>query len=60
MNDPRVSALICAAVAAWLGYTIFSPTEAPSQILSIMQWVFFICAIAGVIAAVARIVRERG
>jgi len=25
-----------------------------------MQWVFFICAIAGVIAAVARIVRERG
>jgi TRAP-type C4-dicarboxylate transport system permease small subunit len=60
MSDPRISALICSAVAAWLAYSIFSPGEAPSPIVSIMQWVFFVCAVAGVIAAVVRIVRERG
>ena len=59
MNDPRISAVICSLVAAWLAYSIFSPDEAPNQIVSIMQWVFFLCAIAGVVAAVARIVRER-
>lgn len=59
MNDPRISAVICSLVAAWLAYSIFSPSEAPSQIVSIMQWVFFLCAIAGVVAAVVRIVRER-
>jgi hypothetical protein len=57
MNDPRVSAIICGLVALWLGYTIFFAAEAPSQILSIMQWVFFICAIAGLAAAVARMTR---
>ena len=60
MNDPRISALICGLVAAWLGYTIFSAAEAPSGILAFMQWLFFFCAIAGLIAAVVRIVRERG
>ena len=59
MNDPRISALICAAVAAWLAYTIFSPNQAPNHILVITQWVFFLCAVAGVVAAVVRIVRER-
>lgn len=59
MNNPRISALICALVAAWLGYTIFSATEAPSTFLLVAQWTFFIVALAGLRAALARIMRER-
>ena len=58
MNDPRISALICAAVAAWLGYTIFSASEAPSTFLLVAQWTFFILALAGLGAALARLMRE--
>nr|WP_295886983.1 hypothetical protein [uncultured Devosia sp.] len=59
MNDPRISALICAAVAIWLGYTIFSATEAPSTFLLVAQWTFFLVALAGLGAALARILRGR-
>jgi membrane protein DedA with SNARE-associated domain len=59
MNDPRISALICAAVAAWLGYTIFSASEAPSTFLLVAQWTFFVLALAGLGAALARLMRER-
>lgn len=58
MSDPRISALICAAVAAWLGYSIFSATEAPSTFLLVAQWTFFIVALAGLGAALARILRR--
>ncbi|MBE0581371.1 hypothetical protein [Devosia sp.] len=59
MNDPRVSALICAAVAIWLGYTIFFAAEAPSTFLLVAQWTFFLVALAGLSAALARILRGR-
>lgn len=59
MNDPRLSAIICAAVAAWLGYTIFSAAEAPSTFLMVLQWTFFIVALAGLGAALARLMRGR-
>jgi membrane protein DedA with SNARE-associated domain len=60
MNDPRISALICAAVAAWLGYTIFFSADAPSTFLVVVQWTFFVVALLGAIAAVIRILRENG
>lgn len=59
MNDPRVSAVICGLVAAWLGYTIFSSAEAPSTFLAVLQWTFFIVALAGLGAALARLMRQR-
>lgn len=59
MNDPRVSALICAAVAAWLGYTIFSSTGAPGTFVLVAQWTFFFVALAGLGAALARLMRNR-
>lgn len=60
MNDPRVSALICGLVAAWLGYTIFIAPEAQNASIRLIQWPFFIVAIAGLAFALARILRERG
>ena len=60
MSDPRISAVICAAVAAWLGYTIFFAAEAPSTFLAVVQWTFFVVAILGLVAAVVRMVREGG
>ena len=60
MNDPRISAVICAAVAVWLGYTIFFAAEGPSTFLAVVQWTFFLVAILGAVAAVIRIVRENG
>ncbi|WP_156460396.1 hypothetical protein [Devosia sp. Root635] len=57
MNDPRISAIICAAVAAWLGYTIFFSTEAPSTFLVVLQWTFFTVALAGLGVALARLMR---
>jgi len=59
MNDPRISALICALVAAWLGYTIFVSTEAPGSFLAIAQWTFFFVAVAGLGVALARLVQRR-
>jgi hypothetical protein len=59
MSDPRISALICGAVAAWLGYTIFSASEAPSTFLLVAQWTFLLVALAGLGAALARILRGR-
>ena len=59
MNDPRISALICALVAAWLGYTIFFSTEAPGSFLAIAQWTFFFVAVAGLGVALARLVQRR-
>lgn len=59
MNDPRVSALICTLVAAWLGYTIFfGAGEAPSTFLSVVQWTFLLVAILGAVAAVIRIIHQ--
>ena len=60
MNDPRVSAVICTLVAAWLAYTIFFSAEAPSTFLAAAQWTFFLVAILGAVAAVIRIVRDNG
>lgn len=60
MNNPRISAVICGLVAAWLGYTIFFGSEAPSTFLAVVQWTFFLVALAGLAAALARLVRERG
>ncbi|KQX34114.1 hypothetical protein ASD04_17900 [Devosia sp. Root436] len=59
MNDPRISAIICATVAAWLGYTIFFSAEAPSTFLMVLQWTFFTVALAGLGAALGRLVRGR-
>lgn len=59
MNDPRISAIICAAVAAWLGYTIFFSAEAPGTFLAVAQWTFFFVAVAGLGVALARLMRER-
>ena len=59
MSDPRISALICGLVAAWLGYTIFFASAAPSTFLLVAQWTFFLVAIAGLAAALARIMRGR-
>ena len=60
MNNPRISAIVCGLVALWLGYQLFFTTEAPSQVLAFMQWLFFFFAIAGLLAAIVRLVRERG
>lgn len=57
MSDPRISALICGVVAAWLAYQIFFAAEAPGTFLAVMQWTFFAIALAGLGVAVARIVR---
>lgn len=58
MNDPRISAAICTAVAAWLGYTIFFASEAPGTFLAVVQWTFLLVAVLGAVAAVIRIVRD--
>ncbi|WP_224702845.1 hypothetical protein [Devosia aquimaris] len=58
MNDPRISAVICTLVAAWLGYTIFFGAEAPSTFLLVVQWTFLLVAVLGAIAAVIRIIHQ--
>jgi membrane protein DedA with SNARE-associated domain len=58
MSDPRISAIICAAVAAWLGYQLFFSSEAPSTFLLALQWTFFLIAIVGAVAAIIRIARN--
>ena len=57
MSDPRISALICGLVAVWLGYSIFSASEAPGTFLLITQWTFLLVAIAGLALALASILR---
>ena len=59
MTDPRISALVCALVAGWLGYTIVTATEAASIFLVVAQWTFFLVATAGLAVALARILQNR-
>jgi hypothetical protein len=59
MNDPRISTVICGVVAAWLAYRIFSATELPSTFVNVLQWTFFVVALAGFGAGLARLMRGR-
>lgn len=59
MSDPRITALVCALAAAWIGYMIFSAAEAPSQMLAVVQWGFLIVALLGLVTAIIRLLRER-
>lgn len=59
MSDPRISALVCAVVVAWLGYTIVTATETTNTFLVVAQWTFFLVATAGLAVALARILKNR-
>lgn len=59
MSDPRISALVCAIVVLWLGYSVVTATEGTSVFLLMLQWTFFLVATAGLAVSLARIVRGR-
>lgn len=44
-------ALVNAAVAAWLIYTIATPSEAPSSGLALLQYVLLVCSLLGLAGA---------
>lgn len=51
MKNPRVSAIACAAVAAWLIYSMATATEAPSTALAVLQYAFIAGALLGLVGA---------
>lgn len=59
MSDPRLSAVVCAIVVAWLGYSVVTATEGTSVFLLVLQWTFFLVATAGLAVSLARIVKGR-
>jgi len=52
INDPRISALLCAGVAGWLGYSLLTEVERPSPALLTLNFVIIGAALAGLIGAV--------
>lgn len=55
----RLMALLNAAAALWLIYTITTQTEAPDRILMIMQYVFLVGCLSGLAGAVYKLLSER-
>ncbi len=58
MNNPRVTAIISGIAALLLGWRIFSPDEAPSSILSILQWALFLAALVGLVGSLVQMSRK--
>jgi hypothetical protein len=58
MSNPRVVAAISAVGVLLLGYRIFFSTgESPSPAVAILQWVFFIAAMIGLVGSLIQIAR---
>ncbi len=60
MNNPKVSALLCFATAAWLGYGLLSATERPSAALLTLQLVLLVASLIGLVGALMRLRAEKG
>jgi hypothetical protein len=48
-KNAGLMAALSAGVAAWIIYGMATATEAPSQALSILNWILLICAVVGCI-----------
>jgi hypothetical protein len=59
MNNPRIAAPVCAAVAAWLIYSMATATERPSTVLAVLQYVLIAGALIGLAGALRQLLRER-
>lgn len=58
MSNPRVVAAISAVGVLLLGWRIFFPgSEAPSSAVAILQWVFFIAAVIGLVGSLVQMTR---
>jgi hypothetical protein len=60
MNNPKVSALISFATAAWLGYGLLSATERPSTALLTLQLVLLVASLMGFVGALMRLGAAKG
>lgn len=51
MGNPRTTAIISGIAVLLLGYRIFFSGEGVSQMLAILQWVFFVLALIGLVGS---------
>ncbi len=59
MNNPKVSALICFATAAWLGYGLLTAMERPSTALLTLQLILLAASLLGLVGALMRLGGEK-
>ena len=57
MNNPKVMAVVSAAVATWLIYSMASATESPSPALAMLQYVLIAGALIGLAGAVLKMTK---
>jgi hypothetical protein len=58
-KDPKIAALLCGAVAAWLIYSMATATETPSTALWTLQIVLIIGALIGCAGAVKQLLSDK-
>jgi hypothetical protein len=59
MNNPKIAAPVCAAVAAWLIYGLAIATERPSTALALLKYALIAGALLGLAGATRQMLRER-
>jgi hypothetical protein len=57
MNNPKVMAVLSAAVAAWLIYSMATATEQPSMALAVLQYVLIAGALISLVGSVMKIMK---
>jgi hypothetical protein len=55
MNNPKIAAPVCAAVAAWLIYSMATATERPSTALAVLQYALIAGALIGLVGALRQL-----
>lgn len=59
MNNPKVMAVVSAAVAAWLVYDMATATESPSTTLAALQYVFLVLALISLFGAIWQMMKAQ-
>lgn len=60
VNNPKISALICLATAAWLGYGLLTASERPSTALLTLQIILLVGCLLGFVGALMRLGEQKG
>ncbi|MCO5147053.1 MAG: hypothetical protein M9895_12855 [Aquamicrobium sp.] len=59
MGNPKVSAVVCAIAVLFLGYRMFTATEAPSTALNLLNWTFLLLALVGFVGSLVTLAKSR-
>ena len=58
-KNPGLWIVLTGGLALWLIYDIATPTEAPNGAVAVMQWVFLIGLLVGLVGAIVQFIKQK-